>query len=177
MRERLSAMNPDAAIEMWVGTFHSFGLELVTKWPSRVGRTAKVRILDQTGSLGILEDNLAKLPLRYFQNLYEPAYELVHVLRAISRCKDELISPGGLSRRGRSRVGRGHGPQTNASTPRRRLRWRRSTTSTNSNCRRPTPSISATSSCSRLACSKSMPTCALTSATASNTSWSMNTRT
>ncbi len=93
MRERLSAMDPDAAIEMWVGTFHSFGLELVAKWPSRVGRTANVRILDQTGSLGILEDNLAKLPLRYFQNLYEPAYELVHVLRAISRCKDELISP------------------------------------------------------------------------------------
>jgi DNA helicase-2/ATP-dependent DNA helicase PcrA len=93
MRERLSAMDAAAAIEMWVGTFHSFGLELVTKWPSRVGRTAKVRILDQTGSLGILEDNLAKLPLRYYQNLYEPAYELVHVLRAISRCKDELISP------------------------------------------------------------------------------------
>ncbi|HUO88165.1 MAG TPA: UvrD-helicase domain-containing protein [Rhizomicrobium sp.] len=93
MRERLSAMDNDAAIEMWVGTFHSFGLELVTKWPSRVGRTAKLRILDQTGSLGILEDNLAKLPLRYFQNLYEPAYELVHVLRAISRCKDELICP------------------------------------------------------------------------------------
>lgn len=93
MRERLSAMDTDAAIEMWVGTFHSFGRELVTKWPSRVGRTAKVRILDQTGSLGILEDNLTKLPLRYFQNLYEPAYELVHVLRAISRCKDELISP------------------------------------------------------------------------------------
>jgi DNA helicase II / ATP-dependent DNA helicase PcrA len=93
MRERLSAMDADAAIEMWVGNFHSFGLELVTKWPSRVNRTAKVRILDQTGSLGILEDNLAKLPLRYYQNLYEPAYELVHVLRAISRCKDELISP------------------------------------------------------------------------------------
>ena len=34
MRERLSAMNADAAIEMWVGTFHAFGLELVTKWPS-----------------------------------------------------------------------------------------------------------------------------------------------
>ena len=93
MRERLSAMDGDAAIEMWVGTFHSFGSELVTKWPSRVNRTAKVRILDQTGQLGILEDNLAKLPLRYYQNLYEPAFELVHVLRAISRCKDELISP------------------------------------------------------------------------------------
>jgi superfamily I DNA/RNA helicase len=93
MRERLSAMDAQAAIEMWVGTFHAFGLEIVTKWPARVGRTSKVRILDQTGSLAILEDNLTKLPLHHFQNLYEPAFELVHVLRVISRCKDELISP------------------------------------------------------------------------------------
>lgn len=93
MRERLSAWDANAAIEMWVGNFHAFGWELISKWPSRVKRTDKVRILDQTGSLGILEDNLANLPLRFYQNLYEPAFELVHVLRAISRCKDELISP------------------------------------------------------------------------------------
>ena len=93
MRERLSAMNPDAAIEMWVGTFHAFGLELITKWPSAIGRTGDVTVLDEAGSLALLEDNLAKLPLRHFQNLYEPAYELAHVLRAVSRCKDELISP------------------------------------------------------------------------------------
>ena len=93
MRERLSAMNANAAIEMWVGTFHAFGLELVSKWPSSLGRTTKVRVLDQTGSLALLEANLEKLPLRHFQNLYEPAYELVPVLRAISRCKDELVSP------------------------------------------------------------------------------------
>jgi superfamily I DNA/RNA helicase len=93
MRERLSAMDADAAIEMWVGTFHAFGLELLTKWPGRVGRSSNVRILDQTGSLALLEENLTKLPLHYYQNLYEPAYELIYVLRVISRCKDELISP------------------------------------------------------------------------------------
>jgi DNA helicase-2/ATP-dependent DNA helicase PcrA len=93
MRERLSDLNPGAAIEMWIGTFHAFGWELITKWPSAVGRTSKVRVLDQAGSLALLEDNLHKLPLRHYQNLYEPAFELVNVLRAISRCKDELISP------------------------------------------------------------------------------------
>ncbi len=92
MRERLSAMNADATIEMWVGTFHQFGLELVTKWPSSMGRTSKVQVLDEAGSLALLEENLDKLPLHYYQNLYEPAYELVHILRAISRCKDECIS-------------------------------------------------------------------------------------
>ncbi|WP_269514476.1 ATP-dependent helicase [Brevundimonas subvibrioides] len=93
MRERLSVSHPDESIEMWVGTFHQFGLELVTKWPSRVGRTANVKILDQTTQLALLEDNLTRLPLRHYQNLYEPAFELVHVLGAISRCKDELLSP------------------------------------------------------------------------------------
>lgn len=93
MRERLSAMDAEAAIEMWVGTFHAFGLELISKWPGRSGRSSDVRILDQAGSLALLEENLTKLPLHYYQNLYEPAYELVHALRAISRCKDELISP------------------------------------------------------------------------------------
>jgi DNA helicase-2/ATP-dependent DNA helicase PcrA len=93
MRERIAGMSPDASIEMWVGTFHQFGLELVTKWPLRFGRTSNVRPLDQTGQLELLEANLEKLPLKHFQNLYEPAYELVPVLRLISRCKDELISP------------------------------------------------------------------------------------
>lgn len=93
MRERLSLMNPDAAIEMWVGTFHAFGWELVQKWPSSVGRTGKVRLFDEAGQLALLEEHLDELPLRYYQNLYEPAYELVNILRAISRCKDEGISP------------------------------------------------------------------------------------
>jgi len=93
MRERLSAMNATASIEMWVGTFHAFGLELITKWPSGVNRTSDVRVLDQTGSLALLEAKLHQLPLYHYQNLYEPAYELVPILRVISRCKDELISP------------------------------------------------------------------------------------
>lgn len=93
MNERLSAMDAKAALEMWVGTFHSFGLELITRWPSGIGRSSKVRIIDDAGALALLEANLEKLNLYHFQNLYEPAYELTHVLRAISRCKDELISP------------------------------------------------------------------------------------
>lgn len=93
MRERLLATNADAAVEMWVSTFHAFGLELVLKWPSTIERTTKVRVLDRAGSLALLEANLEKLPLFHYQNLYEPAYELVQVLQAISRCKDELVTP------------------------------------------------------------------------------------
>nr|WP_298681672.1 UvrD-helicase domain-containing protein [uncultured Dongia sp.] len=93
MRERLSDSHGDASIEMWVGTFHAFGFEMVTKWPGRIGRMDTVRVLDQTAQLELLESNLPRLPLRHYQNLVEPAYELVYVLQAISRCKDELITP------------------------------------------------------------------------------------
>ncbi|PKP68484.1 MAG: DNA helicase UvrD, partial [Alphaproteobacteria bacterium HGW-Alphaproteobacteria-5] len=93
MRIRLSATHPDAAIEMWVGTFHAFGMELIAKWADRVGRTDTFQTFDEAGSLELLERNLARLPLKHFQNLYDPAFELIHVLRAISRCKDELIDP------------------------------------------------------------------------------------
>ena len=93
MRERLSAVDADAAIEMWVGTFHKFGLELVTCYPGRIGRTENVKIFDPTASLALLEANLGQLPLRHYQNLFEPALELAFVVSAISRAKDELIGP------------------------------------------------------------------------------------
>lgn len=92
MRERISAMNPRAAIEMWTGTFHAFGWEVLAKHPERIGRTINVKLLDEAGCLGLLESNLARLDLHHFLNIYDPALELREVLRAISRCKDELIT-------------------------------------------------------------------------------------
>ena len=41
----------------------------------------------------LLEENLIKLPLHYYQNLYEPAYELVHVLRPFPAARTNFISP------------------------------------------------------------------------------------
>jgi len=92
MRERLSAAHADASIQMWVGTFHAFGLELLTKHAALIERTEKMHVLDQDGSLALLEDNLDRLPLQHYLNLIEPAYDLVHVLQAISRAKDEMVS-------------------------------------------------------------------------------------
>lgn len=143
MRERIAGMSPDASIEMWVGTFHQFGLELVTKWPLRFGRTNNVRPLDQTGQLELLEANLEKLPLKHFQNLYEPAYELVPVLRVISRCKDELISPEQYE--AEALAFEMPVPRTRTKTRIARSRWRRSIGSTKRNSSEPTQSTLVTS--------------------------------
>ena len=92
MRERISAMNPRAAIEMWTGTFHAFGWEILAKHAERVGRTINIRLLDEAGCLALLENNLhPPQPSHTILNIYDPALELREVLRAISRCKDELI--------------------------------------------------------------------------------------
>jgi superfamily I DNA/RNA helicase len=40
------------AIEMSVGTFHQFGLELIARYPDRVGRTEKVRTSAGVAALG-----------------------------------------------------------------------------------------------------------------------------
>ncbi len=43
---------------MWAGTFHSFGLELIQKWPSAVGRSPRLRTFDEAAQLELLEENL-----------------------------------------------------------------------------------------------------------------------
>jgi len=147
MRERLSAENADAAIEMWVGTFHQFGLELITRYPDRVGRTDKVRTLDEARQLGILEDNLTRLPLRYFQNLYEPAYELVPVLRAISDAKTSSSLPQPIARKRRRRSPRLR-VMTSGRSPGKRWKSRPSTKFMRKNCAS-LPGIDLGSTCDR----------------------------
>ena len=98
MRERLGAAVGPATIEMWIGTFHAFGLELLSRFPGRINRSRDMRIVDQTGALAMLEANLARLDLVHYQNLYDPALELTGVLKAISRCKDEMIVPEDYAR-------------------------------------------------------------------------------
>ena len=82
-------MNPDAAIEMWVGTFHAFGLELITKWPSAIDRTGDVTVLDEAGSLALLENNLAKRLSATGQ--IEEAVE--HFRRALELSKSSADAP------------------------------------------------------------------------------------
>jgi DNA helicase-2/ATP-dependent DNA helicase PcrA len=93
MTERVERLNPAAAPLMWIGTFHSFGLELLQLYGSHIGIGQDFDIADETEALAFLESVLAELPLRHYQNLWDPALELRPVLRAISRAKDEMVTP------------------------------------------------------------------------------------
>jgi len=93
MRQRVARTAPDAAPDIWMGTFHAFGLELLRKYGQHVGLSPDFTVLDPTDALALLEGALPELKLDYYQNLYEPMIQLRDVLGAISRAKDEPVGP------------------------------------------------------------------------------------
>lgn len=93
MRERAAKALSSQAYQLWMGTFHSFGLELLRKHGQRIGLPTMPRVLDPVAALFLLERLLPSLKLQYYQNLFDPILPLRDILSAISRAKDELVEP------------------------------------------------------------------------------------
>lgn len=93
MRARVARIAPDAAPHIWMGTFHAFGLEVLRKYGTRIGLSEKPAVLERAAAILMLERRLAALKLNHYMILHDPVLNLVHILGAISRAKDELITP------------------------------------------------------------------------------------
>lgn len=93
IKERVAGTMPEAAAEIWTGTFHAFGLELLRKYGHLINVAQPVRLLDQADILALLEEDLLTLQLDHYLRLHEPLEDLRYVLGAISRAKDEVKSP------------------------------------------------------------------------------------
>ncbi|HEY3332949.1 MAG TPA: UvrD-helicase domain-containing protein [Capsulimonadaceae bacterium] len=94
MRERLLAAgigSRDAG--PWVGTFHSFGLDILRRYGYRLGITRGWQLLDSNEAFRLLEENLERLELDELANVNNPTLYLRDILGAISRAKDELCTP------------------------------------------------------------------------------------
>lgn len=91
MTARALALWPEAAGAAWIGTFHSFGLDLLRRFHDRLGLPANPRLLDATEAIALLEDEFARLRLNHFNDLWDPTDKLRDILSAISRAKDEVI--------------------------------------------------------------------------------------
>lgn len=76
IRQRAAASSPTSAPELWCGTFHAFGLELVRKFGDLVGIVQPIRLLDQADQLVLLEQHLTSLELDHYLRLHEPSFEL-----------------------------------------------------------------------------------------------------
>ena len=98
MRERIAHVAPAEAVQMQIGTFHSFGLEQLRRYGHYLGYPPRPRVLDPAAALFLLERMLPELRLVHYQNLYEPTTNLRDLLGAISRAKDELRTPADYER-------------------------------------------------------------------------------
>jgi len=94
MRERLLAAGVGTEnAGPWVGTFHSFGLDVLRQFGERVGLSGKLKLLDRVDQIALLENNLVDLQLEHLENLHSPATAIARILTAISRVKDEGKTP------------------------------------------------------------------------------------
>ncbi len=93
MAARIALKNKDAACAMWIGTFHAFGLDLIRRFHVELGLPKNLRLLDRTDAVELLEKEFSRLKLLHYRNLYDPIQNIASILAAISRAKDEVITP------------------------------------------------------------------------------------
>jgi DNA helicase-2/ATP-dependent DNA helicase PcrA len=100
LRARIASAAPDAATQIWAGTFHAIGLELLRLHGDKIGLPADPRPADGNETMRILESLLPSLPLDHYLSLHEPTQGLAAIAKAISRAKDELVDAAGYRRLG-----------------------------------------------------------------------------
>ena len=96
LADRIASVAPEDVTLIWIGTFHSFGLDLVRRHHDRLGHSPKPTLLDRSKAIEILEEILPTLPIVHYQNLWDPAMVLGDMLVTISRAKDELLDAVGF---------------------------------------------------------------------------------
>jgi superfamily I DNA/RNA helicase/Zn-dependent peptidase ImmA (M78 family) len=77
----------------WVGTFHSFGLELIRRYGERAGLASNWRLIESREALKWLQSKTPPSNLFEHDPNTNRLQSMRDSLRAISRAKDELISP------------------------------------------------------------------------------------
>ena len=91
MTDRAMLAWPEAAGSAWIGTFHSFGLDLLRRFHDRARLPPDPRLIDATEAIALLEDEFPRLRLKHFNDLWDPTDNLRSILSAISRAKDEVV--------------------------------------------------------------------------------------
>lgn len=95
MAERLAQKRPQQAAALCIGTFHSFGLDILRRFNDRCGLPADPRLMDRTEAVELLENEFPRLGLKHYRNLYDPSQTVADILTAVSRAKDEVVDPQG----------------------------------------------------------------------------------
>lgn len=95
MSERIALKRPKEAAALCIGTFHSFGLDILRRFNDRCGLPTDPRLMDRTEAVELLENEFPRLGLAHYRNLYDPSQTVADILTAISRAKDEVVNSAG----------------------------------------------------------------------------------
>lgn len=97
MSDRIALKRPEAATSLWIGTFHGFGLDILRRFNDKCGLPSSPRLLDRVEAVDFIEEEILRLGLTHFRNLYDPAELVADMLSAISRAKDEVVDADGYA--------------------------------------------------------------------------------
>lgn len=96
--DRLQALGVQDAHDIWVGTFHAFGLEFLRKNHEQFGLSPRFGVADKMAQIAVLEPHIYGLGLTAFNPLGDPLDWLNDVIKTIQRAKDELADVSAFSR-------------------------------------------------------------------------------
>lgn len=91
--DRLRNAGIEDAADVWAGTFHSFGLEFLRKYHQKFGLGADLNVSDKVTDVSALIKALSQVKLEYFNRLDDPYQWLGLVHDAMSRLKEQLVTP------------------------------------------------------------------------------------
>ncbi len=91
MRQRLAAMIGQQAYNVTISTYHSFGSELIQRYPQYFSDMPNARPIDQLNIHTIVENIIQKLP--YSDPLKSSIFYIQDVTKTISDCKRALLEP------------------------------------------------------------------------------------
>jgi superfamily I DNA/RNA helicase len=95
MTERIAQRRPGEAASLSIGTFHSFGLDILRRFNDRCELPPDPRLMDRTEAVELLENEFPRLGLTHYRNLYDPSQTAADILMAVYRAKDEVVGPQG----------------------------------------------------------------------------------
>lgn len=91
--DRLQLLGIEDVHNIWVGTFHTFGLEFLRKNYQHFGLKPGFGVADKLAQISLLEEHIHNVELKAYSPLGDPLDWLNDVVGAIQRSKDELAGP------------------------------------------------------------------------------------
>lgn len=95
--DRLHVMGVADAHDIWIGTFHAFGLEFLRKNHDQFDLKPLFGVADKMAQIALLEPHIYGLGLEAYNPLGDPLDWLNETVKAIQRAKDELADASTFS--------------------------------------------------------------------------------